>query len=509
MTTMDQIKNIRNLYYHQGKKISEISSETGLNRKTVSKYIDMEDFNPPEVKPASLHRFCPKLEPFKAIIDQWLEDDKKAPRKQRHTAKRVHKRLAKEVTGYDCSYRLVANYVTYKKKELNLKPSFGKLPIQHHPGTAQADFGAADFYENDKHHSGKYFVLSFPHSNQGYLQLKYGENMECLLEGLDAIFCHIGGVPPEIWFDNASTMVTKIIKGGGRETTEQFQRFCIHYGFRPVFMNPDSGHEKGNVEAKVGYSRRNALVPVPRFSDVEGFNQQLLTDSDEDAKREHYRIEGDICELFETDKKNLLPLPNVPFNLTGIKPVTTNGWGKFTLNQGRHEYSVSPRHSNAVVHLRLTSKMVVVLDEDLNEIVSHRRLYGEDKQESMDWIPYLDYISRHPRSLRNTGIFGMMPDVMQTYLSGSSVTEKGKILKTLSELTTRTGFDSAIQTVSQAVMYQATDVDSLKNLYRSLYSDVPELPPLQTQDGIPQLEPVQVDLSLYDRYLEGKEGVLQ
>ncbi len=59
---------------------------------------------------------------------------------------------------------------------------------------------------------GKYLEVSFPYSNKGYLQLFYGENMECLLEGLDAIFRHIGAVPDEIWFDNAKTIVTKVIK---------------------------------------------------------------------------------------------------------------------------------------------------------------------------------------------------------------------------------------------------------------------------------------------------------
>ena len=47
---------------------------------------------------------------------------------------------------------------------------------------------------------------------------------ECLLEGLVAIFEHIGGVPTEIWFDNTRTIVTKVIKGGGRDVTERFQR---------------------------------------------------------------------------------------------------------------------------------------------------------------------------------------------------------------------------------------------------------------------------------------------
>lgn len=97
-----------------------------------------------------------------------------------------------------------------KKAELRLKQKEGYLPLEHHPGEAQADFGYADFYENGKlHHEAKYLVLSFPHSNGGYLQLNYGENMERLLEGLVAMFEYIGGFPTEIWFDNTRTIVTE------------------------------------------------------------------------------------------------------------------------------------------------------------------------------------------------------------------------------------------------------------------------------------------------------------
>lgn len=116
----------------------------------------------------------------------------------------------------------------------------------HHVGDAQADFGSADFHESSKHHNGKYFVMSFPYSNGGYLQLHYGENMECFLESTEAIFEHIGGIPPEIWFDNTKTIVTKIIKDGSREITERFARFQEHYGFKSIFMNQASGWEKGS-----------------------------------------------------------------------------------------------------------------------------------------------------------------------------------------------------------------------------------------------------------------------
>lgn len=316
-TTMDQIHHIREMYFQQDKNISEIASETGLNRKTISKYVDMEDFNCPPPTPASVETHESKLDPFRHLIDEWLQADKLAPRKQRHTAKRVFKRLQGEAKGFNCSYRLVALYVAQKKKELRLKKKEGYLPLSHHPGEAQADFGFADFYENGKlHHEAKYLVLSFPYSNGGFLQLNYGENMECLLEGLVAMFEHIGGVPSEIWFDNTRTVVTEIIKGGGRNVTERFQRFCEHYRIKPVFMNPDAGWEKGNVENKVGYLRRNELVPVPRFNSLVEENKYLLGQCEIDMQREHYDDDDDrfISELFQEDKARLLPLPSVPFD---------------------------------------------------------------------------------------------------------------------------------------------------------------------------------------------------
>ena len=101
-TTMDQIHHIREMYYQQDKNISQIASETGLNRKTISKYVDMEDFNSPPPVPASLEIHESKLDPFKPLIDGWLQADKLAPRKQRHTAKRVFKRLKDEADGFDC-----------------------------------------------------------------------------------------------------------------------------------------------------------------------------------------------------------------------------------------------------------------------------------------------------------------------------------------------------------------------------------------------------------------------
>ena len=83
MLAMDKIRQIRDLYYHQGiDNISEISRITGFNWKTVIKYIDKEDFNAPPPRPDK-EEHEKKLDPYKPIIDGWLIADKKAPRKQR------------------------------------------------------------------------------------------------------------------------------------------------------------------------------------------------------------------------------------------------------------------------------------------------------------------------------------------------------------------------------------------------------------------------------------------
>ena len=136
-----------------------------------------------------------KLNPFKSEIDNWLCDDKKAKPKQRHTAKRVFDRLRNKYSGsFNCSYRTVAGYVAYRKKEIFTK-KVGILPLEHIAGEAQVDFGDCQFYERQRLYDGKYLNLSFPFSNKGYLQVFKGENEQFLFEGLKTIFSHIGGVP--------------------------------------------------------------------------------------------------------------------------------------------------------------------------------------------------------------------------------------------------------------------------------------------------------------------------
>jgi hypothetical protein len=143
------------------------------------------------------------------------------------------------------------------------------------------------------------------------------------------------------------------------------------------------------------------------------------------------------------------------------------------------------------------------MDKDMHEVVRHKRLYGNE-HERMDWLPYLTYIARKPRSLRNSGIYDMMPQTMQIYMDSCESKERGRVLKVLAELTERTGFSSAVKTVDEAVRLNATDPDSLQNLYRRAYADVPLLPSLKNNASMPQQKiiPFRNDLTLLDAALK-------
>lgn len=506
MLTMTQINDIRKAFYEEGMNISQIARTYGVDRKTVRRYINKTDWNQPVAK-TTVNDF-PKLTPYKETIDCWLQDDKKARRTQRHTAKRVYERLVEEYGElFNCSYRTVAAYVAMKKKELYQKNTC-KLPLEHIPGEAQVDFGHADFYENGTLYNGAYLNLSFPHSNAGYAQLFKGENQECLLEGLKTIFEHMGGVPHRLWFDNTSTIVTKILKDGERKLTDAFIRFKQHYGFETNFCNPDAGHEKGNVEVKVGYHRHNFLVPVPRFESLQEFNRELLQKSDLDMQREHYRYDTTIAQLFEEDKNALLSLPSVPYDVCRYITVRTNAYAKFSLNNGTHTYSTAPRYASSSVLVKITAHEVIPLDDSHREIVRHRRLYGSAKQESMDWIPYLTQLSRRPGALKYSGIYKMLPDPLKNYLDGCKKRERGKVLAGIARLCSNSSFEQAVNSVSEALLYGVSDLDSLIAIHNRLTGVIPNVAPVHLPQEIPELTPYEPDIGKYDAILKERGGRL-
>ena len=90
-----------------GMSIREASREFSLHRDTVRKMLAHSV--PPGYRRRKPPR-RPKIGPYTGVIDRILEDDLNRPRKQRHTAKRIHERLRDEY-GLDGGYTIVKDYV--------------------------------------------------------------------------------------------------------------------------------------------------------------------------------------------------------------------------------------------------------------------------------------------------------------------------------------------------------------------------------------------------------------
>ena len=163
MYTMSQINHIKDLS-SCGYRISEIAKETGADPKTIRKYLSQVDFSP---VPPVIQEQPSKLDPFKPVIQEWLDEDKKHWRKQHHTAQRVYERLVEE-QGYTGSYSVVQRYM---KKCRSIQTEKANLELVWDPSPAQVDFGEADFYECGKLARKKYLTVSFPYSNDGFSQV--------------------------------------------------------------------------------------------------------------------------------------------------------------------------------------------------------------------------------------------------------------------------------------------------------------------------------------------------
>ncbi len=485
MLRMNQIDQIKDLQ-RQGIGSQEIASKLSLDRKTVAKYMGVDNFA--ELVAPSVEKPT-KLDEFKETINSWLEEDRRMRFKQRHTAKRVHERLKEEYgSTYSCSYPLVQRYMKNRKSARGGEKGYMELVWAF--GEAQADFGEADIICNGQFTTIKFLTLSFPASNGAYVQAFGGETAECVAQGLKDIFHRIGGVPSRIVFDNATGVGRRV--GEKITFSELFLRFKCHYGFSVSFCNPYSGNEKGNVENKVGYIRRNFFVPMPEVSNLLDWNQVLLSQSEVDFERPHYKQGKLIAELFARDKKALSPLPEKPFNVERHERVHTDGYGKFCL-EGKHWYATSPDLANTTMVVGIGAHGITIYDQTGAIQSVHRRVYGSERSDSSNYQTSLNALIRRPGAWKNSNIRTLMDESSRVCLDGVSKDERMRMLTILESNTEALGIEVALSSLSHAIQRGTTDDYSLKALaYRAVYEEM----------GIGKV--IGPDLAAYDVELMGK-----
>lgn len=491
MLSMAQKNYIKDLYEREELSLREIVRRTGHSFQTVQKYAYQEDFHEEKLPNLEAKNY-PNLEKYIPSIDEWMEEDRKLPRKQRHTATRIYNRLVEE-QGYKGSYSSVKRYVRKKKLVLKLAAE-GYLPLSHPEGDAQADFGE-NLYKDaqGKAHKGYALTLSFPQSNKGYTQFFPSQNQECLLEGLKRIFEHIGGVPPRIKFDNLSTAVVRVLRNGERDLTDGFRRFMLHYRFQAEFCSPAAGNEKGNVENKVGYSRRNAFVPVPTVTSFGEFNEWLWEWCEKDAQRPHYMRQIPIQELWEADREALLKLPEYPFPVFRYEALSVNKYGFATIDTNK--YGLAPALAGRTVQAKIFFDHIEFYC-DHQPAGRYCRSYGRH-EELFDWTRYTGTLLKKPGAVEHTRFFKRMPQQWRELLARSKGRERRGALQLLDEIVRDGNASLCEEALTLAMENGRTDPDSVRQCYYMISRKEFWPKPLELEVSTPKLQ-YTPDLTAYD-----------
>ena len=253
------------------------------------------------------------------------------------------------------------------------------------------------------------------------------------------------------------------------------------------FCNPESGNEKGNVENKVGYVRRNFFVPLPVIESMQSWNRELFAQAERDFDRLHYKKGRSIAELFEEDKKALGSLPEKPFRIERFERVKTDGYGKFCLD-GKHWYSSAPELGQREIVVGIGAHAVTVYREN-GEIVSvHARIYGEERSDTVDYRTSLDMLLRKPGAWRNSGLRAALHASSREFLDGLEKSDRTRILETLTMSAGVYGFDVAIESLDEAIARGTVDTYSVQALaaraaYAGLAPESATGPDLQLYDA--------------------------
>ncbi|WP_432639450.1 IS21 family transposase [Albidovulum sp.] len=382
MFTVELYLKVRRAHFEDGLSGRQIARDFGISRDSVSKMLAYSE--PPGYRrTAPIRR--PKLDPFTGQIDQWLTEDQSRPRKQRHTAKRIFERLREEC-GFDGGYTIVKDYVRSKKRDG--KEMF--VPLSHPPGHAQADFGEALVVIGGIEQKAYFFAFDLPHSDACYVRAYPAANTEAWLDGHVHAFAFFGAVPCSILYDNDRCLVARIQADGTRQRTQRFSAMLSHYVIGDRYGRPGKGNDKGKVEGLVGYSRRNFMVPLPRFADWAAFNdylEQQCRNRQADVLRGH---KISIGKRLGADLAAMRPLPAAPFEACDLRSgqVTSTSMVRYRGN----DYSVPVAYGHREVWIKgFVGRVVIGCAAEM--IADHPRSYDTGDM-VFDPVHYLRLIER-------------------------------------------------------------------------------------------------------------------
>jgi transposase len=393
MRTVDDFARIRQAH-RDGLSTRQIAKQFGVGRDTVRKALKHAE---PPPYTAAEPRPAPVFGPFREAVDAILAEDESAPRKQRHTASQIYRRLVAE-QGYTGKYDQIRRYL--QRRRLDRRDTF--IPLDHRPGVrAEADFGHISVDFPDGRRQVPVLIVTWSYSNAPFATALPTERTEAILHGLVEAFAFFGCVPVELWWDNPNTVAIHLYHGRERTLHSRYAALASHYLFTPKFCLPATPTEKPRVENRVFDLQRQWATPVPRVNDRAELNAHLRRCCL--AARE--RTCGDntvsVGIRFEQDKAAALLVPERSFDACVVHGGQVDKYQ--TVRYDNNRYSVPRRWAFRAVTVKgYFDRVAVVADGQV--IASHQRSYGR-REKVLDPLHFLGILERKPAALDHAPVY--------------------------------------------------------------------------------------------------------
>ncbi|WP_213817131.1 IS21 family transposase [Glaciihabitans sp. dw_435] len=380
--------------------IRELARRYQVHRRTIRAALESA-VPPPRKTPV---RTAIRLDPFKPVIEGMLLEDLKAPRKQRHTARRILARLADEHGATELSYSTVRDYVRVRRAEVEI--AAGRrieafIPQEHAPGReAEVDFGEVWVILAGVKTKCHLFAFRLAFSGKAVHRIYPTQAQEAFLEGHIAAFKTIGGIPTgHIKYDNLTAAVQSVLYGQGRARVEneRWVLFRSHYGFDSFYCQPGitGAHEKGGIEGDVGRFRRTWLSPMPVVDSLAELNEKVIKwDQIDEDRRIASRLRT-VGADFAMERPQLAPLPVDDFDPGLHLTPRVERSSLITVRQAR--YSVPSKFIGRQVHVSLRASELVVYD-GRTVIAEHPRVVARGS-DSINLDHYLEVLQVKPGAL--------------------------------------------------------------------------------------------------------------